>query len=142
MNLWIKATLVVLVILSTHPRTGMAMTGGKLLEYCTAKQSQTTYWMDEGVCTGYIHGVVGGFRLGVVYGNAEGDYVDVWKGYEEPEDLYNLRGGKIPVCILYNTTGDEVRRIVVKYIEEHPDKPYMLAERFVVLALVEAFPCH
>jgi hypothetical protein len=49
--------------------------------------------------------------------------------------------GQIDYCIPDGVTYEEIRRIAMKYIKEHPEPTYIQADVAIGRSLVQAFPC-
>ena len=88
-------------------------TGNKLYEYCKAAES-----FGGGVCGGYVVGVLAGVEF------VEG----ATKGVQT-------------ICIPDSATAGQVRDVVVRYLDAHPEKRHLHAGGLVWAALSAAFPC-
>ena len=68
-----------------------------------------------------------GFCSGFIWGAADGHQL--------------TRNESASFCSPEDTTSDQMGRVVVKYLREHPEKHHEYAAILVVVALVEAWPC-
>ena len=74
---------------------------------------------EAGYCVGFVTGAIAGY-----------------------EDVYRcVNGGKPVECLHYGVTTEQRIRVVVKWMDSHPEKLHEDAYRLVFLALKEAFPC-
>jgi hypothetical protein len=87
--------------------------GNDLLEDCSAVNEQSANF-SSGVCNGYIAGI------------------------SEMADTI-LNPGFI--CPSDNITARQLVRIVIKYLNDHPEQLHERKPKVVLRALVEAFPC-
>ena len=116
MKLLTMIALTVLMTVSTNPRAAKAitgMTGSELLGYC---ENEGVY--SQGLCDGFIDGVGDGFQSFALY-----------------------IGRRLPFCYPQDATVEQVRRVIVKYLEEHPQDLHYSAAESAFIALGDAFPC-
>ncbi len=116
MKLWTMIALIVLMTVSTYPRAAKAitgMTGNELLGYC---ENEGVY--SQGLCDGFIDGAGDGFQSYALY-----------------------IGRRLPFCYPEGATVGQVRRVIVKYLEEHPQDLHYSAADSAFIALGDAFPC-
>jgi hypothetical protein len=76
---------------------------------------------DGAYCMGYIDAIL--------------DVGARWKTTETPS------GKAIHFCLPTGVPSDQARKIVRKYLEQHPEKLHWEADQLITLALVDAFPC-
>ena len=115
MNKLITALLLTVLI----PATSFASKdGNELLAECTKEGTETVDYMDISHCYGYIEGI------------ADVHYTFVAWGHMQP--LF---------CVPKNVTGGQVKKIVVKWLDENPEKLHLGAGSLVSGgALYHAFP--
>ena len=95
--------------------------GNDLLEQCElADKGLQTSLIPIGYCIGRITGVI---------------------------DSWLIRNGQIGspfsvFCIPEGVTNDQLKKIVVKYLREHPETLHTYDVGLIVLATTEAFPCN
>jgi hypothetical protein len=87
--------------------------GSALLEKCN---SEDAYY--EGRCLGYISGI-----YGTLYTLPE------WKGFDEI------------VCVPPKASLRQLQKVVVMYLESHPEKLHLTASSLTLNAIGSAFPC-
>ena len=80
--------------------------------------AQGESWFDKGYCSGYIIGV-----------SDTADTLAVWKGFAES------------ICTPQGVTSGQLQKVVVKHLNEHPEKLHLRASSLVLNVLTEAFPC-
>ena len=106
-----------LLVLAASPQvpllSKMFVSGNELYSYCQSASS-----VDQGICTGYIGGVVD-------------SQITVLTALK----LHN------PVCGPQNVTTGEMKDIVLRSLREHPEERHYTAASLVLGALAEAFPC-
>lgn len=85
--------------------------GNDLQEYCGGEAGSFV----SGICSGYIIGTL-----------------DTVEGLLEDKKL---------ACVPPGVTKGQVRDIVIKYIEQHPEYRHFVGMNLVVLAVGSAFPC-
>ena len=90
--------------------------GNKLYGFCTARESEATYYQQDARCTAYIIGAVDELTL-----------------------LQQAHG--LPACLPANATVGQLRDVVEKYLRDHPEKRAFAASAMVSVALREAFAC-
>jgi|SRR5882672_6784813 len=117
---------VVLLASSSPPGEGLnfSETGNDFLRVCDIKESNPT--VTDGVCIGYVNGVLEGFnmamRLGQVARHA------------------TITTGSF-FCLPSESTMGQKYRVVVKYMNDHPEKTHNPTELLILDAVTEAFPC-
>jgi hypothetical protein len=89
-------------------------TGNKLLDYCRAPENSAI----GGSCTGYVVSAV--------------DTHEAWVDWNEIEPYF---------CTPAGVTGRQLAQVVVKYLNENPEKLHLSAGSLVLNALGTAFPC-
>ena len=87
--------------------------GSSILESCERES-----WFDKGYCSGYIIGV---FDAAVTLAR--------WEGFAEY------------ICPPEGVTSGQLQKVVVKHLNEHPEKLHFAADSLVLNVLTEAFPC-
>jgi hypothetical protein len=111
----ILAAMTWLVAGHATPAWSLWMEGNALVEDCTSDND----W-DVLVCSSYVIGVA--------------DMIEVNSSLEI--------SGFSPICIpTTRVTGGQLRRVVVNYLNAHPEETHMAAVVLVIAALREAFPC-
>lgn len=105
-------------------------TGEQLLKECqvvtmhTDGSKMTAFeFGEEGHCLGYLSGAT--------------DVLEEWD-----ESNTKLHGNNpSPVCLPSNVTMNEIAMVVVKYLNDHPNKLHNDRSLLVMLALSDAYPC-
>lgn len=92
--------------------------GNNVLEICSFESSGSNDGSDPTYCMGYIAGVV-----------------DAIRGVPLPDDMPTH-------CLPPNVTLGQLRQVVVKYLEDHPEKLHYSGDAIILAALAEAFPCN
>lgn len=106
---------------SLSPAYAYFMDGNQLLEDCRAAQGT----VQAMVCLGYVEGVADTALVPLQY-----SYTYEGKQYKRPR-----------VCMSTNVIAGQAKDVVVKYLDEYPEKRQMPADAIVVAALAIAFPC-
>jgi hypothetical protein len=104
--------------------------GNELLERCSlamkmSTDASTMSWTDlaKGTyCSGYIYGITSMNR-----GNQQ-----IKEYFGTNESLF---------CVPKEATFRQVGRVLIKYLEDHPDKLHEHDHFLALMALTEAFPC-
>jgi hypothetical protein len=94
--------------------------GNDFLRVCEKDDSPT---VTKGVCLGYVNGVLDGVDLAVGIGAAA--------HHVQPKGL----------CLPSESTMGQKYRVVVKYMNDHPEKTHLPTNVLVLEAITEAFPC-
>ncbi|VVO61082.1 hypothetical protein PS862_00821 [Pseudomonas fluorescens] len=121
MKAWIGATAIIGTLASG---SAMALDGNGLLSSCqtTIKYSEgdkNVSAFDVGQCTGMVDGVEGAILV-----------------------LNDSVTSNMKTCYpVAGTTNIQKARIVVKYLQEHPDQLHLPASMLTVIAYMGAFPC-
>ena len=122
MTLWIMTVLIALMTVAAYPREAVAEmdTGNDILEWCEYKQKDTLGWYKQGLCDGYLNGIV--------------------------EGLLFAQHAPTGIQITFNCKPEAVTRgqtelVIVKYLKAHPEQLHNPAVMLVYSALAEAFPC-
>ncbi len=90
--------------------------GNALYGWCRTQPGGLPNESVGGYCAGFIHGVVG------VHG--------------ERTTIYGHRA-----CLPMSVTVRQLRRMVVKWLEDHPEKRHLIAHGLVGEALSQTYPC-
>ena len=108
------ATLAWLVAGQVSPTWAGVLTGNSLTEFCLSGETS-----GRQACTLYVQGVADTVAVG-------------------------SQGGVAPfkfICIPDEVTGSQLHRVVVKFLEAHPESTHGYAIALVLIALRGAFPC-
>jgi Rap1a immunity proteins len=112
----------------TTPAIGQERTGIKLLEECQLATKSTSDLTNSEMpkavhCFGYLSGT--------------SDTLVFWG-----EANRRSKGGTPPpACIPESATTGELARVVVKYLNDHPNRLHLNYGVLVILALEDAYPC-
>ena len=112
-------TIFVLVAPLAAHCSGSFLTGTNLQSECLVTKAEITYFQANASCLSYIEGVADSTACdngGVVAGYS-------WK----PEQ---------------NITAGQLQKVVVNWLNNHPEKLHLAAQSLVAYALAEAFPCN
>jgi len=114
-----KKLITVLLLTLLIPATSFAgfENGNTLLARCTTTKAETLYYQEQARCLAYISGI----------SDAHNTFV-AW-GYMEPR-----------FCLPNSVTRDQLEKIVVKYLNENPEKLHFTAASSINNALYGAFP--
>jgi len=93
---------------------GDGLIGSDILKYCTTDGDG----FDRAICFGYVTGVIAA--------------TEVWEHWK------NLDSG---ICIPQNSSPEQLRIAVAKYLKQHPQDLHFEASALVLTALFQAFPC-
>ena len=102
------------------PQALASPTGNTLFEQCTRERDSATYWYDDATCTAYIQGFVEGAT----------SFQELWPK-ERPK----------AICLPAKATAGQIRDVVVKYLNQHPERRHLPAMMSILTATVAAFPC-
>lgn len=122
-------TLVVCFASFAHPTgTVQEPTGVKLLEECqTAAKNFDNAPANEAAggihCLGYLSGV--------------DDTLTLWR----ENNAASIKGNAQPPACIPSATMLELAKVVVKYLNDHPNQLHKSYSELVVLALSDAYPC-
>ena len=80
--------------------------------------------LNAGACSGMVRGVM--------------DTMALWQSVDD--------GGSVDTTAMHGCIPDSIKaiqgaRIVVKYLNDHPEKLHVPDTRLVLMAMVDAFPC-
>jgi hypothetical protein len=92
---------------------GAWTSGGQLLEACEKED-----FFSKGDCFGYISGTLDSYEMAA-----------------------GRKGFTIRHCIPEGVTKGQMKKIVMKYLNENPEKLHFTASSLVLTGLREAFPC-
>ena len=92
---------------------GAYMTAAQLLERCESVAN-----VDKAVCLGYVQGAVDTF-----------------------ESVMSLGAWPKNFCIPQQVTLVQLSKVLVKYLNEHPEDLHYMADNEVHMAFMKAFPC-
>lgn len=116
--------------------TGKGATAGQLADGCRAlhslldgqeespnisQEDATIRMARAGLCSGYTQGVITGY---VLAGSASG-----------AESSTNL-------CMPEEVMANQLSRMVVKHVQDHPETEHEDATKFIVTLLLRTFPCN
>jgi len=94
---------------------GSFLSGTDLLYVCT---EDFKGWEDR-LCALYVEGASDGIGVSAHY----------------------FSDGSLPFCAPDRFTGTQLRKVVLKYLDEHPEELHLAATGLIMTALIEAFPC-
>jgi|HubBroStandDraft_1064217.scaffolds.fasta_scaffold168636_2 hypothetical protein len=125
-----KLVMIVGIALCLFPcRTtnAQSLTGNELQSKCKHAVQETpsdlsSSW-SAGLCAGYISGVV--------------DSQAMWEAFEHVEKNYE----QFHYCMPAAATNEQALKIVVKYLDDHPERLHEPANILILEALHKAFPC-
>jgi len=118
--------------LSTHAVSAQAAqehTGVRLLEECQMALRDDDYIIEHGAlikatsCLLYIRGVA--------------DTLSLWKDESDVAKAHLLP----PACIPDGASNFEMANVVLKYLNDHPNKLHESYSLLVILALQDGYPC-
>lgn len=97
-------------------------TGVELLEECQAAERDTPS-VKAAHCLGYLNGMADG--------------LDAWESYNK------YHNGNLPpaACIPRGATMRELAIVVVKYLNDHPNRLHESYRLLAILALADGYPC-
>lgn len=98
-------------VICSNAAAAMAPVSGALLKYICASYIDRPVNSKDGICVGYVVGV-----MSVM------DYMNV-------------------LCLPDNSTHGQAALVVKKYLSDHPEKLHLNANKLVLDAIEEAFPC-
>jgi hypothetical protein len=113
MKIFVQSFIVALYVLVVLMPVEAGMTGNGLLRKCQGQGETTIMAMNKGFCLGIIAG-----------------YTDA---------LRTSKGRN--VCIPNEVEWGQRMEVIVKYLENHPEKRHIYYEVLIIDALLEAFPC-
>ncbi len=128
-----KAILLMFVLaISRAPSAAQSVTDGNaLLQDCSivvrgydgANVTTSLENLNEGTCMGLLRGIA--------------DTMALWGSLDHgPVDASAFHG-----CLPDSLKTIQLARIVVKYLNDHPEKLHLPDTRLVMMALADAFPC-
>ena len=100
------------------------MDGNTLINYCSHMQKSErgdadTNFLKAGMCLGLVGGYTDSMRTTI--------------------SIFSLKNN---LCIPMNANWGQRIKVVVKYLEEHPEKLHMHYETLITTAMLDAFPCN
>lgn len=108
-------------LLSAQEATPKGM-GMELLEECQAAERGTPS-VQSAHCLGYLNGIADG--------------LDAWESFNK----YHNGNLPPPACIPRSATMGELARVVVKFLNDHPNKLHESYRFLAILALADGYPC-
>ncbi len=117
MKLITQLIIIILLTFTVVPDKAIAETGNELLEMCDielTKDSSVSEFQDTAFCHGYIVGAYEGMK-----------YMAKQKVWCRPEGV----------------TFGQIKKVVIKYLKENPQRLHELYVELVLSAMREAFPC-
>jgi hypothetical protein len=122
------AFFVVVLGLSLFSARSHAQTTGIDLQHDCQLMLATNRTADDSIhaahCLGFINGV--------------GYSIKMWEGYVKQKQLDRK---DVPACLPENGTGEEFVKVVLHYLDEHPNRLHESYGLVVVFALHDAYPC-
>ena len=118
-----------LLFLFTLSSSSNAFTANQLLEFCQAEEYQSKYKGNDidvseaykgGLCTGFINGFN---QSNAAFGT-----------------IYRLEKG--PLCLPKGMKISQQSKVLIKFLENNPDKLHWNAGTLFFAAMREAFPCN
>ncbi len=121
MKTFIQSCIVALFVLAMS-LPAQAITGNKILEYCKKKEvtkdSNIVDFQNDASCRGFIVGAVDGMHYFNLYLNLQNKF-----------------------CFPKGVTSGQIRKVVVKYLEDNPQRLHEYYVPIIFSAMKEAFPC-
>ncbi len=113
---YLQSLMVILFILTVSMPVQAGMTGNDLLRRCQGQSENAAIKiMNDTFCLGFIAGYTDALRT-------------------------NLRNSET-VCMPNQAEWEQRKKVVVKYMNEHPEKLHEYYEVLIMEAIEEAFPC-
>ena len=84
-----------------------------------------------GMCTGFIKGAISGFAVGAI-ALGEAISANATTGTSPPKSLH------IP-CVPAGATSEEIVKVVLKYIDDHPESLHYSAASEIYMAVINAW---
>ena len=117
-----KLVIAIMILFAAVPSANAGFsTGEKLLKFCTADKNGP-----QGVCSGYIIGIVDSQQTGNVVGSKD-EYINKHLGYRW--------------CLHKKITQGEVMDPVIAWLKVNTKKRHFTATSLVSKVLQESFPC-
>ena len=116
----------VLMFIPTPVSAIPAWDGNELMNHCRHWQKATDRGFDEdtvGISVGMCAGLIGGYT-------------------DSMRDFANVFTQKFNLCIPNNAKWGQRIKVVIKYLEEHPEKLHMHYAILLLEAMSDAFPCN
>ncbi|MGO8921266.1 MAG: Rap1a/Tai family immunity protein [Stellaceae bacterium] len=88
--------------------------GNELSQLCTSEGP-----VDEAVCLGYVEGAA--------------DIHGTWQAYESK----TVRHEPIKECMPEHTTGGELQKVIIRYLQAHPEQLHENASALIIRAIVQ-----
>jgi hypothetical protein len=134
----LKAVSIVLVLGTFCASAGGAeVTGVELLDHCTTAirvteqhSGSTSEYYDGAFCLAYVLGFADGLKMGSVVNTVKSN-----------TRTPTTSGGNVGVCEPDHVSNEQLIRVVLKYLQQHPESLHEPAGFLVWTALHEAFPC-
>jgi len=117
-----KRAIIALVILFALVSQAMGANGNDLLpkrNLALDTDKRGPYWMERGYCVGFVEGVL--------------STSNIYKALPNTPRLFCFPPAGV--------SNEQMIRVVVKYLENHPEQLHFDASILVLTALKEAFPC-
>ncbi len=112
-----KSVVFLLGLAMAFPAFAQEFTGNDLLRRCKGQPSE------EAFCRAFIMGILRGYNIGVEMATPRS---------QEP---------RWTICIPANVTVSQSRDVVVRHLEQNPERRHREAGFLSVVALMESFPC-
>lgn len=112
-----KLLLILASLVCLAPALHAQMPGSELQRDCAIGEKDGHYY-ESGKCGSFITGTEAGYGLSVYWNKLTPDY-----------------------CLPDGVTQGQVAKVVVKYMDDHPEKLHLRAEILVINSLIAAFPC-
>ena len=123
-----RTRMLLLCAMVAIPSFAAAMDGNEMLNKCKLAWTEpvpgdatASQEYDGAYCMGYIDAVL--------------DVGARWKTTELPSTK------SVHFCLPTGVTSDQARKVVRKYLEQHPEKLHWEAVQLITLALADPFPC-
>ncbi len=113
-----KYLLTIVLLFSSNQASAIFLTGNELLPKCEEFVTKTDHYFDSAICQAYIIGITDASITFVNWNNMEKD-----------------------MCLPDNVGSRKLVRVVIKYLQEHPEDLHLSASSLVLNAFIKAFPC-
>jgi Rap1a immunity proteins len=105
-----------------------AFTGQEMLGYCKNLELEQKQDFDRGICVGFLDGFIAGHQVAENY-----------HAFHHRDEKIDTIIGRL--CIPPKTTRGQMAKMLVRYLEQFPDKLKSPAGNLLEEAIQEAHPC-
>ncbi|MEP5188127.1 MAG: Rap1a/Tai family immunity protein [Marinomonas sp.] len=118
MKIFLVSCAIFWAVLTPSPAKADFVDGNELLAKCSTPKGDTLFYMHQSYCIAYVVGSVDALT-----------------------SAQTIDGFPTIICVPENVSSNQLKDIVLLYLEKHPEDRHLGGSTIVMVAVAKAFPC-